>query len=337
MESLTDVIVTLIYYARIIEQKRTGQIIQGAWMLGARLWLWFVIGLAITSAISTFLSPASLAKQLQRMPALGVLFASGLGLISPLATYSVIPLAVIMLRQGAPLAPIMAFMISSPLINPGIFAMTAGGMGLRMAVARTVASFVLAVLGGWFAARCERRWGSPQNYLRAQEGLSIDVPLRHYRKSIDGLRSGRYQRFLQGKESARSWLFNFGMQIKFAGRFFVLALLVSAAVRVLVSPSLIMQIFGVSSRFSVLLAAAAGIPLYACGGAAIPLIQVLTEMGMTPGAALAFFLTGPATNISTILVLGALFQINFLTLYYAVTLGGAVIVGYIYQWLAAII
>ncbi len=271
------------------------------------------------------------------MPALGVLFAAGLGLISPLATYSVIPLAVIMLRQGAPLAPVMAFTISSPLINPGIFAMTAGGMGLEMAVARTVAAFVLAILGGWFAAHCERRWGSPQNYLRAQEGLSVDVPLRHYRKSIDGLRSGRYQRFLQGKESARSWFFNFGMQIKFAGRFFLLALVISAAVRELVSPSLIMQVFGVSSRFSILLAAAAGIPLYACGGAAIPLIQVLTEMGMSPGAALAFFLTGPATNISTILVLGALFQVKFLVLYYVVTLGGAIIAGYVYEWLTAII
>ena len=122
-------------------------------MLGARLWLWFVIGLAITSAISTFLSPASLAaSNCNACRLLECLFASGLGLISPLATYSVIPLAVIMLRQGAPLAPIMAFMISSPLINPGIFATTAGGMGLRMAVARTVAEFVLAVLGGWFAA-----------------------------------------------------------------------------------------------------------------------------------------------------------------------------------------
>lgn len=334
MRWVTDALVSLMYWARIVEQTRSWQIVYGAWTLGARLWVWFVMGLAITSAIATFLSPASLAKSLQRMQGLGVLFAAILGVISPLATYSVIPLAVIMLRQGAPLAPVAAFMISSPLINPGIFAMTAGGMGLGMAVARMVASFTLAIVGGWLAGRCEKRWGQPAAYLRQQEALPVDVPLRHYRKSLDGLRSGRFQGLLQGKESARSWLYNFGMQIKFAGRYFLLALVVSAAVRELISPSLIMRVFGASSRFSILLAAAAGIPLYACGGAAIPLMQVLTEMGMSPGAVLAFFLTGPATNISTVLILGTLFQANFLTLYYSVALGGAIIAGYVYQWLA---
>ena len=96
--------------------------------------------------------------------------------------------------------------------------------------------------------------------------------------------------------------------------------------RVLVSPSLIMQDLRCFVALFSPIGGSRGIPLYACGGAAIPLIQVLTEMGMTPGAALAFFSPDRRPTSPRFWFLGALFQINFLTLYYAVTLGGAVIV-----------
>lgn len=304
-----------------------------AWQLGKGLWVWFLVGLAITATIATWVSPVALAKNLQRMQGWGVLLAALLGLISPLATYSVIPLAVIMLRQGAPLAPVTAFMISSPLINPAIFTMTVGGMGLKMALARTITSFVLAVVGGLVAGHYEKRWGSPQAYLRQENVVPMHVPLRHYRKSLDGLQSGRYHRLLLGKEKANAWIRNFGLQVKFAGRFFLFALVVSATVRELVPPALVMQALGGASLFSVMLAAAAGIPFYTCGGAAIPMMQVLASMGMGHGAILAFFITGPATNLSTVLTLATLFQGNFLGIYYSITLAGAVMAGYLYQWL----
>ena len=57
-------------------------------------------------------------------------------------------------------------------------------------------------------------------------------------------------------------------------------------------------------------------------------------MGMTPGSALAFFITGPATNVSTMLTVATLFRRNFLTLYYAVLLTGAVAAGYLFQWMS---
>jgi uncharacterized membrane protein YraQ (UPF0718 family) len=328
-----NTLVNLGYWAGIFRHTHTFKIMVYAWQLGSGLWIWFFLGLAITSAIATWVSPATLAKSLQRMQGWGLLLAAVLGLISPLATYSVIPLAVIMLRQGAPLAPITAFMISSPLINPAIFTMTAGGMGMEMALARTITSFALAVVGGWLAGQCEKRWGFAQAYLRQEDTAPLHVPLRHYRKSLDGLRSGRFHRILAGTEKAGVWLRNFGLQIKFAGRFFILALLISAGVRELVSPALVMQTVGEASMYSILLAAAAGIPFYTCGGAAIPMMQVLASMGMSRGAILAFFITGPATNISTIFTLATLFKRNFLILYYAVTLIGAIGAGYLYQWL----
>lgn len=332
-EAIAQLVVSFMYMLGQLAESRTWQILRGAWELGTGLWFWFVLGLAITTTIATFVSPVTLSKGIRRLGFAGLILAALLGLISPLATYSVIPLAVIMLRQGAPLAPITAFMISSPLINPSMFAMTAGGMGLEVAWARTIASFVLAVAGGWLAGLLQKRCESPDAYLRSEDATPLQVPFHHYRKSLGGLKSGRYHRMMQGKEQVRSWLQTFGLQIKFAGKFFLFALVISSAVYELVSPVMIMNVLGASSSYSVVVAAAAGVPLYACGGAAIPLVQVLSSMGMGRGPVLAFFLTGPATNLSTMLTIGTLFRGGFLSLYYSVLLGGAIAAGYLYQWI----
>ena len=326
-----DAVVNLGYALNVFQKTHSYNILANTWQLGSGLWLWFVLGLAITAIIATWVSPAALGRSLRDMKGWGVLAAALLGLVSPLATYSVIPLAVILLRQGAPLMSITAFMISSPLINPAIFIMTAGGLGIKMAVARTVASFLLAVAGGLLAGYFEKRWGSVQGYMREETLTPLRAPFRHYRKSLDGLRSGRYQRILAGTETAHDLLYNFAMQLKFAGRYFLLALVISSAVQELVPPALVMRVLGGESWYAVAVAAAAGIPFYTCGGAAIPMMQVLAGMGMGSGAILTFFIAGPATNFSMVLTLAALFKKNYLGLYYTVAFVGAIGFGYLYQ------
>lgn len=62
-------------------------------------------------------------------------------------------------------------------------------------------------------------------------------------------------------------------------------------------------LFGAHRGFGVLLAATIGVPLYACGGGTIPLLQEWLVSGMSMGSAAAFMVTGPATKITN---LGAL-------------------------------
>lgn len=62
-------------------------------------------------------------------------------------------------------------------------------------------------------------------------------------------------------------------------------------------------IFGGNEAFGVLMAATIGVPLYACGGGTIPLLQAWLSDGMSMGSAAAFMITGPATKITN---LGAL-------------------------------
>ena len=62
-------------------------------------------------------------------------------------------------------------------------------------------------------------------------------------------------------------------------------------------------VFGGNEAWGVLMAATIGVPLYACGGGTIPLLQGWLADGMSLGSAAAFMITGPATKITN---LGAL-------------------------------
>lgn len=63
------------------------------------------------------------------------------------------------------------------------------------------------------------------------------------------------------------------------------------------------SLFGVNRGFGVLMAATVGVPLYACGGGTIPLLQQWLVSGMSMGSASAFMVTGPATKITNLGVL----------------------------------
>lgn len=59
-------------------------------------------------------------------------------------------------------------------------------------------------------------------------------------------------------------------------------------------------LFGGRKGFGVLMAAAVGVPLYACGGGTIPLLMGWLQTGMSMGSASAFMITGPATKITNL-------------------------------------
>ena len=70
-----------------------------------------------------------------------------------------------------------------------------------------------------------------------------------------------------------------------------------------VPADLVTRLFGGNEALGVLMAATVGVPLYACGGGTIPLLQTWLLDGMSLGSAAAFMITGPATKITN---LGAL-------------------------------
>ena len=94
------------------------------------------------------------------------------------------------------------------------------------------------------------------------------------------------------------FLKNFGRNIRATGIYFLAGVLLSALFQRYVPSEQFAGLFGAHRGFGVLLAATIGVPLYACGGGTIPLLQEWLASGMSMGSAAAFMITGPATKIT---------------------------------------
>lgn len=78
-----------------------------------------------------------------------------------------------------------------------------------------------------------------------------------------------------------------------------------------------MTLFGGNQAWGILMAATVGVPLYACGGGTIPLLQNWLSEGMSLGSASAFMITGPATKITNLGALKIVFGLKRFFLYIA--------------------
>ena len=78
-----------------------------------------------------------------------------------------------------------------------------------------------------------------------------------------------------------------------------------------------MTLFGGNQAWGILMAATVGVPLYACGGGTIPLLQNWLSEGMSLGSASAFMITGPATKITNLGALKIVFGLKRFLLYIA--------------------
>jgi len=227
---------------------------------------------------------------------LAIISAALLGMISPLPTYAAVPIALSFLPLGVPIGAIMAFVIASPLINPGVFFLTITQLGNEIAMARVIATFVIALSGGVIAG-----------YIFKSFKISNDnTPI---------------------KKPARSFLQELWKNFQWLGKYFALALLISACVKALVSPQLVTEILGKHIQGSLLVAISLGVPFYSCGGAAIPFVEVLSDLGMNKGAVLAFFIAGPATKLETLYIFKSMMGIKVFIYYLVLTVIGAYLAG----------
>ena len=70
-----------------------------------------------------------IARAFQGKETLMIFFAALMGRLSPFCSCGVIPLIAVLLSMGVPLAPVMAFWLSSPLMDPSMFFLTAAPWG----------------------------------------------------------------------------------------------------------------------------------------------------------------------------------------------------------------
>jgi uncharacterized membrane protein YraQ (UPF0718 family) len=294
----------------------TGRILMEALQLLGQLWPYFVGGIVISTLIKIYISKERMSTFfVGKHSGFHILLAVFIGVISPLGSYVIIPLSAALLVTGVPLYILMALMVSSPLMNPNLFVLTAGAMGLEMALLRTFSALLLGAIAGYGT------W-----WLEHRKILLPDLVIREGTMFTgDGIKRG-------GMETTfRGFMTELYKMTKYISRYFFLAIVLASAIKIAVNPKLIIRLFDSDNLLSVILTTAAGVPFYVCGGAAIPVVQQLADMGLSKGAALAYFISGPVTKISNLVIMQAAFRRIILVQYLAIGLAGAVILGFLYN------
>lgn len=294
--------------------------------------------IALSALLAAWLAATGADDQMARAfrgrPVRAVLLAGGLGAISPLCNMSVVPLIGALLRAGVPLAPVMAFWIGSPLIDPEMFILTAAIVGPDFALVRTLSAVALGLLAGFATLALERRgaFGAP---LRpgapgADDGVCAPPdPLRatpiHWRFWRDRARRATFRAAL----ADNGW---------FLAKWLALAFLLEHLLVEAVPAESMTAWLGHGAWWVIPASAAAGMPLYLNGYAATPLIDGLLGLGMPAGAALAFLIAGEIASLPQAIAVAALVRLRVLALYLGLGLAGAVGAGLALQasgWLPA--
>jgi uncharacterized membrane protein YraQ (UPF0718 family) len=251
-------------------------------------------------------------KWVSKSPVASVISASIIGIISPLCTYGTIPVVIELYKSKVHIAPLFAFLAASSLMNPQLFIMTAGGIGLEMALVRTLAVFVFSFAAGMLCYLIPQKFIIRKNTELYDDGGEKII--------------NREKKLFIVKQYAINCLEN----LRHIGVYLLIGIFLGAVIELYMPKSLITAAFQAGRVQSILAGALLGIPLSPCGGAAIPVVSGMIDRGMGKGTALAFFIVGPATRPAPLVAMSTLFTPLFLAAYCLFLIVSAVFMGLVY-------
>ena len=287
-----------------------------------------VIALAVIVSASARASGADglLSRAFAQRGGTAIVLSAAIGAVTPICGVGVLPIIASLLAAGVPLAPVMAFWLASPVTDPAMLAITVATLGLPFAVAKTGFAVLIGLSGGAATAAVVRAGG-----LRA--------PLkRHVATACDAGLEDRGMRAAFWREPARRAVFRAdGLDAaKMIVKWLTLAFLLEGVLRQLLPAEQVAALVGHGNDWAIPLAVALGAPIYLDGYAALPLVRGLIEMGMAPGAAMAFLIAGAVTSLYASVAVYALVRPPVFCWYLALAAVLSLAAGYGWQALAPV-
>ncbi len=254
-----------------------------------------------------------------RMIVLAALF----GGLAPFCSCEVIPFVAGLLAVGAPLSAVMAFWLSSPLIDPPTLLITASALGWKFAIGKAAAAVALGLMGG-FLVHAMTRQGIFANPLRSNSpvgGCCAASPFQGKPNWAFWTETERRQTFVS-EASANSL---------FLLKWLTFAFLLEALLIHYVPARLISSAVGGEGLLPIVIGALVGAPAYLNSYAAPPLVTGLMEQGMSAGSAMAFMVAGAVSSIPAMAAVWSLVKRQVFATYIGCGIVGAIIIGIVFQ------
>src|SRR5512145_2569498 len=133
------------------------QSLENVWITFTHTWPFLLVSILISVGLRLYIHPEKVSALLTRYRRVGVIGATAVAVGTPLCSGGTTAVILGMMTSTIPWAPIVAFMVASPLTSPEELFYSAGLFGWPFAIVFFVASIILGLAGGGIAAFAESR------------------------------------------------------------------------------------------------------------------------------------------------------------------------------------
>jgi uncharacterized membrane protein YraQ (UPF0718 family) len=290
-------------------------IIVDFWGTAAEMSPYLLFGFFVAGILSVFVSQPLVERHLGGRGVWPLVKASIVGVPLPLCSCGVIPVSISLHKHGASKGATISFLLSTPQTGVDSIFVTLSLLGPVFAVFRPLAAFVTGILGGTLVDVFNR---DKNNAERPKAECKDECCAEGNKKNkiIRGLKYG------------------FVTLPRDIGKAMLAGLIIAAFISALVPDGYFAEKLG-TGIFAMVVMMFLGIPVYVCATASVPVAAALILKGLTPGAALVFLMTGPATNAASFITIWkALGRATAIT-YLATVAGCALLAGILLDYIAA--
>lgn len=261
-----------------------GAVALSCWLMLGEMAPYLLFGFLVAGVLSVFVRPPTVERHLGGRGMGPVIKAALFGVPLPLCSCGVIPVATSLRQHGASRGATTSFLLSTPQTGVDSILVTYSLMGLVFAVIRPVAALITGLVGGWLVDR----------YAGDEPGVGVSAGA-HGAEEYGASQSGRNR-----------WLkvlhYGFVVLPRDLATALMVGVMVAGFIAVAIPDDFFAPVLG-SGVIGMLVMLAVGIPMYVCATGSVPIAAALMAKGISPGAALVFLMTGPATNAATIATL----------------------------------
>ncbi len=287
------------------------EIWQTIWGVGLQFWAvlaemtpYLLFGFAVAGVLSVLVSPRWVERHLGGRGLWQILKATLFGIPLPLCSCGVIPVSASLRRHGASKAATTGFLLSTPQTGVDSIFVTYSLLGPVFTIFRPLMALVNGLLGGLAVHWLDH---GDEPVPEAVEQVEVEQARQAREREARAGEASDCQDACCATESrprGRFWrIVHYGFVTLPAdiGKALLVGLLLAGVIGVVVPDDFFARYEWLQSGLGgMLLMMAVGIPLYVCATASVPLAAALIVKGISPGAALVFLMTGPATNAATI-------------------------------------
>jgi uncharacterized membrane protein YraQ (UPF0718 family) len=298
---------------------------------------YFIIGVLLGGYIRTYKIAVKMQAKLRRYGIASVFLASLVGILTPLCACGTLTTAISLLFAGLPLAPVMALLVTSPLMSPSTYLITLNDLGPEWTVIRTIAAFSMGIFAGLITHFLkDRGFKTKEVFIEGaiprgdfHDEAYPDERLRCNCKEKFGNRvaartQNKFYIFL-AKSSEMLWL---------VGKYVLVGVVIGAIVERYMPYEWIYKLFGRRDPLNIVWITLGSVPIFLHQLSASSILYHIKSSlhgTLDSGAGLAFMIGGPVTAVPTMVLFWTVFKKRVFALYLFVCIVGTILISYAFQ------